>query len=601
MPDLSSKSASGAIAGRGYAVLIALVVLLAGVIVRNPAGRVTAARQPAAPAACVPPTGNIVQNGGFEAPALATYRTYTAPTTFSGWTVSAGSVDLETIWLDFEGSQSLDLAGVSPGTIYQDLCTMPGIQYKLSFALAGNPNELPTTKVMDVWWNDGKVASPTFSTVGRTTTSMGWTQYEFTVQATGSLTRLLFRDAYVGMTRSGPALDAVSVQALPGQMTATPLPCVPSAGPNMVRNGSFETPLAGPTGNLDIYAPGAFDGWVVGYGSVGVTDWWQKSDGAQALDLAGTSQGSIYQDICTTPGQQYRLTFAFAGNPAENPTLKTMVVAWGSQQVATLQFSTVGRSVSNMGWMMHEYILTATSDTMRLEFRDAYAGTTRSGPALDAVSLQPFVATPTPTASPSATATATASPSATATTTASPTATATVPVSVTATAMASATATATASPSATAPVSTTATQTAQPTGSPAAGQKTILFMPMLRKAAAEFPIAINRQAIATRPVIKQSETYYSTVLNVSAKLPAGGHFYLSASPSGLAPVMVDDELLVVLDGKDAYRQFLTYSRLVQVPAAEVAAWAAASRVEVYFQDRHGSVVGSTPVWLLWEP
>jgi choice-of-anchor C domain-containing protein len=635
-------SPKNALEGRlKYIALALLVVVLAGLIAGVQPGLVNAARPqlaalpPSGPnAACVPPVGNIVQNGSFETPVRATYITYFAPATFGSWTVGSGSVDLEPSWQDYNGNQSLDLAGSSQGSVYQDLCTMPGIQYQLSFALAGNPNETPTTKTMEVWWAGQKVSTQTFSTVGRTTTSMGWTVVQMTVQASATTTRLMFRDGYIGTTRSGPALDDVSVTALPGQMTATPTPCVPASG-NMVQNGSFETPAAGATGNLDIYAPGTVDGWIVGSGSVGVTNWWQNAHGLQALDLAGNSQGSIYQDICTTPGELYQLSFAFAGNPAENPTLKTMELWWGAQNVATLQFSTVGRSVSNMGWVIYDYTLQATGTTTRLLFKDVYVGTTRSGPALDAVSLQAVPATPTPTATASSTATATATstptstatagPGSTATTTATATATATASstATATATATASSTATTTATATATAPASSTppttptstatatatagpsstatATAPAAPTGTPAAGQKTQLYLPLIIKIESGFPIPINRVSIATRPVIKTGEIYYSMTLALPPSLPSGGHFYLSTAPDSLAAVKVDDEIVVILDGQDAYRQFLTYSKIVEVPSAQIVRWADATSVRVEFRDRYGSVVGSQPVWLIWRP
>ena len=548
-----------------YTALALLIVVMAGLVVGNQPRRVDAARPPFAAvlpsgpnADCVPPAGNIVQNGSFETPIRATYITYFAPSSFDGWTVGSGSVDLEPNWQDYNGNQSLDLAGNSQGSIYQDLCTMPGIQYQLSFALAGNPNETPTTKTMEVWWGGQKVSTQTFSTVGRTTTSMGWTVVQMTVQAAGATTRLQFRDGYVGTTRSGPALDSVSVTALPGQMTATPTPCVPASG-NMVQNSSFETPSAGATGNLDIYAPGTVNGWTVGSGSVGVTSWWQNSDGLQALDLAGNSQGLIYQDICTTPGGLYRLNFAFAGNPAENPTLKTMEIWWGTQNVATPQFSTVGRSVTNMGWVMYEYTLQATGTTTRLLFRDVYVGTTRSGPALDAVSLQAVAPTPTATAISTPRATVTAEPSST----------------------------------------PTATSTA--TSTPVVGQKTDLHLPLIIKIESGFPIPINRLSIATRPVIETGETYYSMTLVLPPSLPSGGRFYLSAAPDSLAAVQVDDEIVVVLDGQDTYRQFLTYPKIVEVPSAEIARWESATSIRVEFRDRYGSVVGSKPVWLIWQP
>jgi hypothetical protein len=40
--------------------------------------------------------------------------------------------------------------------------------------------------------------------------------------------------------------------------------------------------------------------------------------------------------------------------------------------------------------------------------------------------------------------------------------------------------------------------------------------------------------------------------------------------------------------------------VVEVPRAEITQWLG-QNVVVSFRDKYGSVVGSTPVWLIWAP
>jgi hypothetical protein len=231
-----------------------------------------------------------------------------------------------------------------------------------------------------------------------------------------------------------------------------------------------------------------------------------------------------------------------------------MEVWWGDQLVDSPTFDITGHTGASMGWITPTYALEAISSTTRLLFKDIYPGESLGGPALDAIVVLADPPLPTPTAVPTPTLTPLAP-------TATPLATATV----------------------------------------AAAQNAVVYAPLIRKAEAEFPIAINDQAIAVHPIGALGEVYYSMTLVLPGALPSSGHYYLSASPESVAPIKVDDELVVVLDGQDAYRLFLTYPRTVEVPPAEIARWAAADSLRVEFRDRYGSVVGSSPVWLIWQP
>ena len=99
-----------------------------------------------------------------------------------------------------------------------------------------------------------------------------------------------------------------------------PSPSVPAAAPNLIVNGGFEVPVA--QAFLTIVAPSSFAGWTVSTGGVDVSaaSFYASASGAQSLDLNSIVSGSVSQDIATTAGVTYVLTFSFAANPlAGNP------------------------------------------------------------------------------------------------------------------------------------------------------------------------------------------------------------------------------------------------------------------------------------------
>ncbi len=167
-----------------------------------------------------PSAGNIVINGNFENPtANWDMNTYLVGATFGSWTVESGDVQLiaATRWQDASAAgngQSVDLNGSSAGAIYQDLVTIPGQSYSLSFALSGNPEGAPTLKQMGIWWGTNIVDTVSFDVTGHSDTSMGWTPKQYSVVATSTISRLTFRSLVAGYF--GPALDEVAVTGSAG-------------------------------------------------------------------------------------------------------------------------------------------------------------------------------------------------------------------------------------------------------------------------------------------------------------------------------------------------------------------------------------------------
>ena len=178
-------------------------------------------------AVAAPAGAQIVTNGGFEQPAVGSAITpVPGSTTLTGWTVSSGDIEIITsaYWQPHGGNQSIDLNGVTPGTIFQDLLTEAGATYQLSFWLAGNP-DAPGPKSLNVLWGGTNVGPFTFAQVGTSRASMGWVNLVTgPLTATSGTTRLTFQSTTTATPSGGPALDDVGVTLLAGPPANSTVP-----------------------------------------------------------------------------------------------------------------------------------------------------------------------------------------------------------------------------------------------------------------------------------------------------------------------------------------------------------------------------------------
>ena len=169
----------------------------------------------------------LVTDGGFEDGSVASgpgYQTYYATTAMGGWNVTAGNVDLiNGYWTSAQGHQSVDLTGTDArGTISQNISTVAGQTYYLTFEMSGNPDGAPETKKLDV--SLGGVSLPIFSyTIGANSDqNMNWeTMSGFFTATTTGLELLQFSDVSVSnpIGNNGVALDEVSLVAVPEAST----------------------------------------------------------------------------------------------------------------------------------------------------------------------------------------------------------------------------------------------------------------------------------------------------------------------------------------------------------------------------------------------
>ena len=174
----------------------------------------------AALAACVallsasPARANLVTNGSFEGGPLGGFTTIPGGSSaITGWTVTGDSVDwINTYWQPSDGSFSLDLDGNGQGGVAQTLTTTSGQTYRVTFDMAGNVDNLPIIKTVDVFAGP-TLQSFTFDITGHSHGSMGWETKTFLFTANSSSTLLWFASADPGFF--GAALDNVSVDAVP--------------------------------------------------------------------------------------------------------------------------------------------------------------------------------------------------------------------------------------------------------------------------------------------------------------------------------------------------------------------------------------------------
>lgn len=160
-------------------------------------------------------------NGSFEAGAPAgSFSTVTGgnSSSITGWNVTGNSVDyIGNYWSAQEGARSIDLNGGAQGGIQQTFDTLAGIQYNVTFWLAGNPDGAPITKNVLVNATGAADGLFSFDSAGTSKVNMGWSKYTYNFFATGATTTLSFASQNGGAY--GAALDNVSVAAVPEPAT----------------------------------------------------------------------------------------------------------------------------------------------------------------------------------------------------------------------------------------------------------------------------------------------------------------------------------------------------------------------------------------------
>jgi choice-of-anchor C domain-containing protein len=338
----------------------------------------------------LPDTNGLVVNGGFEVgldPGVSTNLSAPDAATIPGWTVEGGNIDyIGSRWAAGDGVRCVDLSGEGPGTISQVIAGLTvGQRYRLSFAMAGNPELLPGLGVVKrLRVSVGAEAREfSFDATGKSPVTMGWTEksMDFTAQAPSVQLSFVSLVQNIG----GPALDRVVITAIENEPPPPPPPAT------LVANGSFELGV-NPGVGTNFFAPNstAIDGWNVDAGSIDyIGTRWLAGDGLRCVDLSGEGPGSISQIVAgLSVGQRYRLSFLMAGNPELLPSLGTIKRLRASIGTNSHEFSfdASGRSPNDMGWVSKTMDFIAQDSSLVLSFSSLVPNF--GGPALDHVTLQ---------------------------------------------------------------------------------------------------------------------------------------------------------------------------------------------------------------------
>jgi choice-of-anchor C domain-containing protein len=167
----------------------------------------------------IPMRMGLLPDGGFETPRALPPdkgRMLTAGhRALAPWRITAGSVNVQTYWPVAEGTHTLDLNGVSAGTIEQSFATIPGQVYQLLFDYANNPDRPARTATAAVTVTGvGTLLSRVIAHAGSTPRNPKYMRFLATFIADSATTTLSFASTTPGAY--GIILDAVSVMAVPG-------------------------------------------------------------------------------------------------------------------------------------------------------------------------------------------------------------------------------------------------------------------------------------------------------------------------------------------------------------------------------------------------
>jgi len=164
---------------------------------------------------------NLIINGGFENPTLGVggLRTVTPgnePSGF-GWNVTSGDIEVlhahAGVFTSFEGNNSIDLTGISPGVIRQAFATVPGTTYSAMFAYANNPSWGLATATFRASTSDGSIlANDTVSHGSSTNAQLDWDlRSPISFTASGALTNVSFTSNTGPGIAGGILLDDITV------------------------------------------------------------------------------------------------------------------------------------------------------------------------------------------------------------------------------------------------------------------------------------------------------------------------------------------------------------------------------------------------------
>ncbi len=156
----------------------------------------------------------IIFTESFENPpsSVGSYTQVDVGETVGAFDVDSGSIDwIGTYWQAADGNYSLDMNGIASGSISYDLSTIVGMEYEVSFSMAGNPSGIRQLEVTA----GSETENFFFDTTGWSLVNMGWETKTISFTAVSTSSELVFTDIYTGEYGHGAALDNIVVTEKP--------------------------------------------------------------------------------------------------------------------------------------------------------------------------------------------------------------------------------------------------------------------------------------------------------------------------------------------------------------------------------------------------
>lgn len=144
-------------------------------------------------------TTNIVSNGSFE-------------NGLTSWTVGGDGVDkLSTGWQASDGIWTIDLSALGAGSVSQNIATVVGTIYDVTFDMSGNPTDAPDTKSLTVSAAGNSQTYNYTTPIGSTKSTLVYVPNTFSFTATSTTATLTFTSN--NDQANGPMLDNIAILA----------------------------------------------------------------------------------------------------------------------------------------------------------------------------------------------------------------------------------------------------------------------------------------------------------------------------------------------------------------------------------------------------
>lgn len=161
---------------------------------------------------------NLLTNGSFEAGVAPDANKPAGSTDITGWTVLriGGVFYADASWDASDGNRSVELNGIGRGTIYQDVATVIGKRYRLTFDYSVDPNGTRLATPFTVG-GGGPVGFNYVRPAGHSATNMQYLQGVKFFTAADSLSRVAFVSGTV--TNRGAVIDNAFLTVVPEPAT----------------------------------------------------------------------------------------------------------------------------------------------------------------------------------------------------------------------------------------------------------------------------------------------------------------------------------------------------------------------------------------------